>query len=71
MVATIRDMIFVKNLERRLGRELTEQELSGEEFEARFPDGHREFIQIPILEFPKELLSSPAFYICENQEYVE
>lgn len=56
----IRDMLFVKNLERRLGRNLTEDELDQEdELELRFPDGHREFVVIPRLVFPYDLLSAP------------
>ena len=70
-MVTIRDMIFVKQLERRLGRPLTETELeSDEELELRFPDGHREFVVIPRLAFPYELLSSPECYLCETNDSI-
>lgn len=58
-VITIRDMLYVKNLERRLNRNLTEDELNEEELELHFPDGHREWVVIPRLVFPDDLLSAP------------
>lgn len=68
---TIRDMIFVRNLERRLGRRLTDIEIEDDDpdgLEVRFPDGHREFVRIPILVFPDDLLSDPAVGIFECQK---
>jgi len=56
----IRDMIFVKRLERRLKRNLTDEELDSKDaFEVRFLDGHTEWIAIPTLIFPDELLVRP------------
>lgn len=64
----IRDMIFVKQLEHRLGRPLTEQEMSGEEFEVEFADGHTEWHIVPILNFPYDLLSAPECYVSQSPD---
>ncbi len=57
----IRDVLFVNQLEKRLGRSLTRLEVETEEYEGEiyleFPDGHREYIAFPRLDFPEELLS--------------
>lgn len=58
-IVTIKDMLYVKNLERRLGRNLSSDELDEEDLELRFPDGHREWVTIPRLVFPDDLLSAP------------
>ena len=52
----IRDMLFVRRLERQLGRPLTRDELNMDEFEVRFPDGHYQWIEIPRLFFPYDLI---------------
>jgi hypothetical protein len=61
---TIRDMLFVNQLEKRLGRRLSREEVETEEYEEEleiyFPDGHREFIRIPRLSFPDDLMSRPG-----------
>lgn len=75
--SVVRDMLFVKQLERRLGRSLSEDELNhDEELELRFPDGHREFIVIPKLIFPDDLLSAPELGVIlelqnENEETLQ
>ena len=53
------DVIFVKRLERRLGRALTEYELydHDEPIAFCFPDGHIEQIEIPRLRFPQDVFS--------------
>jgi hypothetical protein len=53
------DMIFVKRLERRLGRELTEFELEDhdEPIAFCFSNGQIELIQIPRLRFPHDVFS--------------
>ena len=53
------DMIFVKRLERRLGRALTEFELDDhdEPIAFYFPNGQIEQIQIPRLRFPDEVVA--------------
>lgn len=60
----IRDMIYVNQLEKRLGRALTVEEIEIEEYEGvlelRFRDGHREFIVIPRLVFPDDLITRPG-----------
>lgn len=61
----IRDPIFVKQLERRLGRKLEEEELeelSVEAGDVRFPNGRIEYIKIPLMVFPDALLSAPECY---------
>lgn len=54
------DMIFVKRLERRLGRVLTEYELEDhdEPLAFCFPNGHIETIQIPRLRFPHDVITT-------------
>jgi len=53
-------MIFVKRLERRLGRALTEFELedNDEAVAFYFPDGHIEQISIPRLRFPHDVITT-------------
>lgn len=64
----IRDMLFVNSLERQLNRKLTPDELVGEEFKVKFPDGHVEWIQVPLLEFPFDLLTKPEdIFVSELQ----
>lgn len=58
----IRDMLYVNELERRLRRSLTDEEMNGESFRAVFPDGHVEFLAVPMLEFPYDLLTKPEDY---------
>lgn len=62
----IRDVILIKSVERRLGRALTAEEMEqvdlGEPLRIRFRDGHYETVQIPLLKFPYDLLSSPEMY---------
>lgn len=59
----IRDMLYVRSVERRLGRSFSEAELlecsEGEGARIRFPDGHYEWIIIPKLSFPWDLISLP------------
>lgn len=59
-MAKIRDMIFVNCLEKRLGRRLNEEQLSGEEFEIRALDGHYELVAVPLVDFPYGLLPDYA-----------
>jgi hypothetical protein len=57
----IRDMLYVNSIERRLGRKLTERELEDDDaLELRFPDGRREFVIIPRLLFPDDVMSTEA-----------
>jgi hypothetical protein len=58
--AYIRDMLFVNTLEKRLGRKLTEEELESDELELTFPGKRREFVVIPRLLFPDDVMSSEA-----------
>lgn len=81
----VRDMLFVKALERRLGRSLSEREFNEEMvhwFDAgkdpeikppciRFRDGHFEDLRIPRLVFPDDLLHALALSIHKAQFYVE
>jgi hypothetical protein len=53
----IRDMLYVKWAEKRLRRPLNEEELNGEPFRAVFPNGQVEFLQVPYLAFPYDLLT--------------
>jgi hypothetical protein len=55
----INDPLFVKRLERRLGRKLSEDELVQDELELRFPNGQRDWIIIPKIVFPTDLLTRP------------
>lgn len=63
VVVKIRDMLFINQLEKRLGRRLTEMEIEREEFDGElelfFPDGTREFIVFPRLILPDELMTKP------------
>jgi hypothetical protein len=62
----IRDMLYVKWAEKRLRRPLNEEELNGEPFRAVFPNGQVEFLQVPYLAFPYDLLTKPEdFYVGE------
>jgi hypothetical protein len=57
---TIRDMLFVKTLERQLGRQISKEELNSEEpFRVVFPNGEVSWIEIPVLLFPDDLISQP------------
>jgi hypothetical protein len=57
----MRDMIFVNNLEKRLNRHLTEDELNTySSFKAVFPDGHYEYVSVPRLVFPDALITRPS-----------
>jgi hypothetical protein len=60
----IRDMLFVRSLERKLGRSLTEQELLEDEVRGEFylelPNGRSEWITIERLSFPYDLLDRPS-----------
>jgi hypothetical protein len=53
------DMVFVKRLERRLGRNLSEFELEDQDEPIAFcfPNGQIELIQIPRLRFPQDVIS--------------
>lgn len=57
------DMLFVKGLERRLGRSLTEQETNlarqGVSLYLKLTDIGWDYVQIPVLAFPYDLLSQP------------
>ncbi len=60
-------MLYVKWAERRLNRSLTEDEMNGEPFRAVFLDGHAEYLVVPMLVFPYDLLTKPEdFYISET-----
>lgn len=60
----IRDMIFVRSLERHLGRPLSDMELLKDEIEGEFdieyPNGRIVWISIPRLIFPHDLITHPA-----------
>ncbi len=58
----IRDMLYVKSVERQLMRALTEEEMNGESFRAVFPDGHVEYLIVPLLHFPYDILTKPEDY---------
>jgi hypothetical protein len=48
------------------------EELTSDEFLVRFPDGHSEFVEIPQLEFPYDLLTRPEdHYISETSELLD
>jgi hypothetical protein len=55
----MRDVLYIKTLERALRRPLTEDELDGDPFMAQFPDGHYEVCCVPYLVFPYDLMSKP------------
>lgn len=57
---TIRDMIELGVIEKRLGRKITDMELEEEascSMQLDFPDGTREFVCLTRLNFPYDLLS--------------
>jgi hypothetical protein len=54
----IRDMLYVNSVERRLGRPLTEEEMDGDSRPIVFPGGRTEYIQVPILLFPYDLITN-------------
>lgn len=66
-MVTIRDMLYVKQLERRLGRPLTEEEMSGDDTVVELPNGDIEVITVPLLPFPDALLSAPECFNSEAQ----
>jgi len=55
----VRDVLYIKKLERRLGRELTEVEKSGEPFLTDLPNGDYRQYQIPQYRMPWDLFSGP------------
>lgn len=55
----IRDMLYVKGLERRLNRRLTEEEMDGEPFLVRTRSGNYEQYRVPILRYPWDLMIYP------------
>jgi hypothetical protein len=65
----IRDMLYVKSVERRLGRSLSEEEMDGESHRVFLPNGNFEFVQVPLLNFPYDLLSKPEdMFMAEIEE---
>jgi hypothetical protein len=56
----MKDVIWIKITESRLKRRLTDDELDGNPFMARFPDGHYEELCVPYLVFPHDLMSRPV-----------
>ena len=68
----IKDVLYIKTLELRLRRRLNEDELDGNPFLAKFPDGHWEELCVPYLKFPTDLLPTPDDYIDELiQRYLQ
>lgn len=66
---TIRDMLVVNQLEKKLGRPLTAEEASGEPFVARGTDGVLDTFRVPLLKFPHDLLDPYALSVqvaCEE-----
>lgn len=62
----IRDVLYIKSLEKHLGRPLTNDDLYEDEFRIEFPDGRIEFYEIPMLVFPYDLLTKPEdLYVSE------
>lgn len=61
-MSQIRDMLYVRWAERRLNRPLSDEEMNGDSFRAVFPDGHSEWLQVPCLVFPYDLLTKPEDY---------
>lgn len=55
----IMDVLYIKAVEKRLGRRLSEEEMDGQPSMIYFPGGHYEKIQVPYLRFPYELMSQP------------
>ena len=52
------DMVFVKALEKSIGRRLSQEEIEQEDdIEIRLPSGDFTCVSIPRLNFPSELLS--------------
>ncbi len=61
----ILDMLFVNTIEKRLGRKLTEEELDQarydeESLELYFIGGRREYVKVPKLVFPDDVMSTHA-----------
>ncbi len=62
---TVPDWLFVKGVERRLGRKLTAMEIEmgtessfgSSELVLNFPNGRLEWINIPTFRFPDDLIS--------------
>lgn len=67
----IRDMLYVKSLERRLRRRLTDEEMNGETFRAIFPDGRVEFLAVPLIRFPHDLITRPEDMVSSIWEEME
>jgi hypothetical protein len=70
-MVTIRDMVFVKNLEKQVGRSLREDELSGEPFEIKYPDGHYDYTAVPLVPFPSALLPDYALNLTSSHVELE
>jgi hypothetical protein len=57
----MRDMVFVNDLQRRIGRPLTENELSSDaEFEVRLLSGQKMWVKLEILLFPYDLITQES-----------
>ncbi len=54
----IRDMLYVKSVERTLRRPLTEEEMDGQPFMARLPNGNHLSFCVPLLQMPWDLMPS-------------
>ncbi len=58
-MSQIRDMLYVSDLEKHLGRSLTEDELDGNPFDLRLPNGNWVTYCVPLLVFPYDLITKP------------
>lgn len=65
-MVTIRDMLVVNQLEKTLGRRLTEQEMSGETFEVKIGNVWANF-SVPLLVFPDDMLPPYALNLLPEE----
>lgn len=68
-MSKIRDVLQVKQIEKLLGRKLTDWELEDTgPFLVRLKDGTYDKVEVTRLEFPRDVLSPPACYLVGGSE---
>lgn len=65
----IKDVLFIKTLEKRLGRRLTDEEVNAiEPFQVTFKDGSVELVRIPLLPFPEYFITDYTYDYYRQEE---
>lgn len=67
-VVYIRDMNVVRDFERKLGRDLEEAEMAGLPFLVEVSHGSLDLWEVPLIEFPDELVPACALNAIEEEK---